>query len=140
MSKSPETGSAHQTSSQTPNSESSKGADSLNVMPGSSVLPVGTPIDSKLTKIMDGMANVWRGRDGLVVGECFQGKYEIVRLLGAGGMGQVYQARHVELGTMVAIKVLNRNFIQDEQAIERFKQEARASARIVHPNAVRVFD
>src|SRR5437879_5090576 len=45
----------------------------------------------------------------LVPGERFQGKYEVMQMLGAGGMGTVYQARHLDLGTMVAIKVLNRN-------------------------------
>ncbi|MEW6738238.1 MAG: protein kinase, partial [Acidobacteriota bacterium] len=77
---------------------------------------------------------------GLKIGECFLGKYDLLRLIGKGGMGKVYQARHVDLGTMVAIKVLNSYWTQDSEAIERFKREARAAAKIEHPNTVRVFD
>ncbi|MBK7992260.1 MAG: protein kinase [Blastocatellia bacterium] len=55
-------------------------------------------------------------------------------------MGQVYQARHIDLSTMVAIKVLNTYWTQDDDAIERFKREARTAAKLDHPNTVRVFD
>lgn len=87
-----------------------------------------------------GMGSGPRPPSGFNVGELFQGKYEIMRLLGAGGMGQVYQARHIDLGTSVAIKILHQSYAQDQESIERFKREARASAKVVHPNAVRVFD
>ncbi len=77
---------------------------------------------------------------GLTVGTTFLGKYEIVRLIGKGGMGLVYQARHVELDTQFAIKILNTNFVEDSEAIERFKREARTAAKLEHPNIVKVFD
>lgn len=77
---------------------------------------------------------------GLSIGTTFLGKYEIVRLIGKGGMGLVYQARHVELDTQVAIKILNANFVEDNEAIERFKREARTVAKLEHPNIVKVFD
>lgn len=76
----------------------------------------------------------------LKIGELFLGKYELVKLIGTGGMGQVYQARHIDLSTMVAIKVLNTYWTQDDDAIERFKREARTAAKLDHPNTVRVFD
>ncbi len=78
----------------------------------------------------------------LPAGKIFQGKYEIVKLIGSGGMGQVYLANHTALGSKVAIKILNSNVIgdDDEEAVDRFKREARATAAIDHVNAVRVFD
>ncbi|MEW6731109.1 MAG: bifunctional serine/threonine-protein kinase/formylglycine-generating enzyme family protein [Acidobacteriota bacterium] len=79
-------------------------------------------------------------RDGLLIGERFLGKYEIIEMIGSGGMGRVYKARHLDLGNLVAIKMLNTNLIQNDEAIERFKREARASAKVLHPNTVRVFD
>ncbi|MGQ9897608.1 MAG: bifunctional serine/threonine-protein kinase/formylglycine-generating enzyme family protein [Acidobacteriota bacterium] len=78
--------------------------------------------------------------EGLAIGQRFQGKYEILRLLGVGGMGRVYQARHCELDTLVAIKIMVGNLSSDREAIERFKREAKAMARVQHPNAVRVLD
>ncbi len=81
-------------------------------------------------------------REIIPIGKSFQGKYQIVKLIGSGGMGQVYLANHLVLANQVAIKVLNTNFVadDDEEAIERFKREARATASIDHPNAVKVFD
>lgn len=81
-----------------------------------------------------------RSAEGLAVGQRFQGKYEILRLLGVGGMGRVYQARHCELETLVAIKIMASALSNDPEAVERFKREAKAMARVQHPNAVRVLD
>ncbi|MBI4854485.1 MAG: SUMF1/EgtB/PvdO family nonheme iron enzyme [Acidobacteria bacterium] len=72
--------------------------------------------------------------------ERFLDKYEIVRLIGKGGMGLVYQAKHIELDKFVAIKVLNTRLIEGEEAIERFKREARTLAKLEHANIVKVFD
>lgn len=80
------------------------------------------------------------GDGGFKVGEVFQGKFEIVKLLGVGGMGRVYQAQHIDLESMVAIKILSSALNNDRDAIERFKREAKAMGRIQHPNAVRVID
>ncbi len=80
------------------------------------------------------------GDGGFKIGEVFQGKFEIVKLLGVGGMGRVYQAQHIDLENMVAIKILSSALNNDRDAIERFKREAKAMGRIQHPNAVRVID
>jgi len=74
------------------------------------------------------------------VGEIFQGKYKILRVIATGGMGCVYQARHLELGTDVALKVMAGHLMGQREAVERFKREARAMARVSHPHAVRVLD
>jgi len=67
------------------------------------------------------------------------GEYRIVRLVGEGAMGKVYEAEQASLGRRVALKVLPKAFAQDEQAVERFEREARAAAAMHHPNVVQVY-
>lgn len=67
------------------------------------------------------------------------GKYEVQSRLAQGGVGRVYQGRHVTLDTPVAVKVLRRDSGSEAEA-RRFLREARAAGRIDHPNAVRVID
>jgi serine/threonine protein kinase/tetratricopeptide (TPR) repeat protein len=67
------------------------------------------------------------------------GPYEILSLLGAGGMGEVYRARDPALGRDVAIKVLPELAIHDPERLRRFEQEARAAAALNHPNILAVF-
>ena len=67
-------------------------------------------------------------------------RYEIGDLLGSGGMGLVYRAHDTRLGRDVAVKLLADNLAQDAEARERFSREARAAARLSHPNVVQVFD
>jgi eukaryotic-like serine/threonine-protein kinase len=64
--------------------------------------------------------------------------YEIVSLLGAGGMGEVYRARDSALKREVAIKVLPAFVSQDPDRLRRFKQEAQAAAALNHPNILAV--
>lgn len=66
-------------------------------------------------------------------------KYRLLEQIAEGGMGSVWRAEHCELGSPVAIKLLN-GLTQDERALERFRQEARLAAGLQHPNIVRVFD
>ncbi len=68
------------------------------------------------------------------------GPYEILSLLGAGGMGEVYRAKDSRLGREVAVKVLPARFAADAEARERFEREARTIARISHPNICAIFD
>ena len=68
------------------------------------------------------------------------GPYEIVSLLGAGGMGEVYRARDTRLGRDVALKTLPANVAADPSRRQRFELEARAVAALKHPNIVAVFD
>jgi Tol biopolymer transport system component len=67
------------------------------------------------------------------------GPYEILAPLGAGGMGEVYQARDTVLDRDVAIKVLPLSFSSDPDRLRRFEQEARAAAALNHPNILAVF-
>ena len=68
------------------------------------------------------------------------GVYEVVGLLGAGGMGEVYRARDTRLNRDVAIKVLPPGLSADSDRLLRFEQEARAAAALNHPNILAVFD
>lgn len=68
------------------------------------------------------------------------GPYEIVALLGAGGMGEVYRARDGRLGRDVAIKVLPRGMASDPERQQRFEAEARAAGALNHPNIVTLHD
>ena len=65
---------------------------------------------------------------------------EIIELLGHGGMGAVYKARHPELDCFVALKILSPKLSRDQAFAERFRREARALARLSHPNIVAVHD
>jgi serine/threonine protein kinase len=62
----------------------------------------------------------------------FGGRYEILGLIGAGGAGTVYRARDIELGEVVALKVLRREVINQPGVLERFRDEVRLSRRITH--------
>jgi len=69
----------------------------------------------------------------------FLGKYRLLSLLGAGGMGQVFHAEHTLMRRPVAIKVLPKKFLADADAVERFHREAQAIAAVDHPNIVHAF-
>src|SRR6202050_1732847 len=68
------------------------------------------------------------------------GPYEIVALIGAGGMGEVYRARDTRRGREVALKVLPESFSRDAERLRRFEQEARAVAALNHPNILAIHD
>jgi tetratricopeptide (TPR) repeat protein/predicted Ser/Thr protein kinase len=68
------------------------------------------------------------------------GRYEVVRQLGKGGMGAVYQARQISMDRMVALKLIHPQVASSAEAIERFHREMQATSRIEHPNTIQVFD
>src|SRR3954452_19063312 len=74
------------------------------------------------------------------VGEVINNKYRLLRVIGDGGMGSVYEARHEMLGTSVALKFLHPELSRRAGLVQRFLQEARVSAQIQSPHVVRVTD
>jgi serine/threonine protein kinase len=75
-----------------------------------------------------------------VVGSVLDGKYEISRVLGVGGMGTVYEGRNLRIQRRVAIKVLHSSTAASAESVARFEQEARAAGRIGSPHVVEVID
>jgi eukaryotic-like serine/threonine-protein kinase len=67
-------------------------------------------------------------------------RYEIVHLLGQGGMGAVYKARDRELDRMVALKVIRPEMAVHPEILRRFKQELILARKITHRNVIRIFD
>ena len=76
----------------------------------------------------------------LTPGQKLASRFELIRLLGQGGMGQVWLARDSELGEEVAVKVLDSRLTNQSGMLELLRRECRQSRRLVHPNIVRVYD
>jgi tRNA A-37 threonylcarbamoyl transferase component Bud32 len=74
------------------------------------------------------------------IGRTVNEKFRIEALLGQGGMGRVYRARHLTLDRTVVLKMLHRAFSGDPQVAQRFQREARAASRLNHPNSIAVLD
>src|SRR5580704_9496563 len=68
------------------------------------------------------------------------GKYELLRLIGRGGMGSVWEGRHASLGTRVAVKFIEAEYANSVDARQRFDNEARAAATIESKHAIQVYD
>jgi serine/threonine-protein kinase len=75
----------------------------------------------------------------VVTGQTF-GNYQVVRLLGEGGFGEVYEAENPFLQRRAAIKVLHKGMVEDPELVRRFLNEARAASAIRHPNIIEVLD
>ena len=73
-------------------------------------------------------------------GEVIAGRYELLELIGKGGMSSVYKAHDRLLDRQIAVKILHPHFTEDEEYVERFRREARAVAQLSHPNIVTVID
>jgi len=74
------------------------------------------------------------------IGKTIGNKYQIVALLGSGGMGAVYLARRTNIGDRVAIKVLHKEFVNETKTVERFRREAQAAALLRHSTVVAIYD
>lgn len=83
---------------------------------------------------------VERAKYDPLVGTLLAERYEIIRRIGEGGMGAVYEGRHSIIGKRVAIKVLLEKFLENEEFMARLLQEARLASSIGHPNIVDVTD
>lgn len=75
-------------------------------------------------------------KDGVFIGE----RYEVLSKVGSGGMADVYKAKDHKLNRFVAIKILKKEFREDEMFVKKFQSEAQAAAGLMHPNIVNVYD
>jgi TolB-like protein/Flp pilus assembly protein TadD len=91
------------------------------------VAPLETPSGTKLTSAQDSA-------------ELIAGRYELLGMLGAGGMGTVYRARDRELDEIVALKVLRKELAASPSMLERFRREVKLARRVTHRNVARTFD
>jgi TolB-like protein len=73
-------------------------------------------------------------------GELIAGRYTIVRLLGEGGMGEVYEAEDAELRESVALKIIRPQIASDPMILQRFRREIQLARKVTHPNVCRIFD
>ncbi|MBU1238657.1 protein kinase [Myxococcota bacterium] len=74
------------------------------------------------------------------LGKIISGKYRIIDFIGQGGMGFVYLAEHESLPRRFAIKILKSDYLENDEFVERFRREAIAASRVVHPNIVYISD
>ncbi|MGA8111815.1 MAG: serine/threonine-protein kinase, partial [Acidobacteriaceae bacterium] len=103
---------------------------------------VSPPSDLQ-SKARSRVQQVIAGADGnvdLEPGTILAGRYEILKVLGTGGMGAVYKAQDNELDRLVALKVIRPELARNTAIVDRFKQEIRLSHKVTHRNVVRMYD
>jgi len=76
----------------------------------------------------------------LAVGQVLAGRFRVIRFLGQGGMGDVYEAKDLDLGDRVALKTIRPEIASEPGTMARFKQEIQLALRVTHPNVCRMFD
>src|SRR5215510_1534647 len=75
-----------------------------------------------------------------LIGQVVQGRYRILRTIGADGMGTVYAAEHLSTGQRVAVKMLSGQYARDEEFIRRFHHEAQQAASLSHPHVATIYE
>ena len=88
------------------------------------------------TRLLDAGSKPSNGREGQMISD----RYRVLKLLGEGGMGEVYLAEHTYLNKKVAIKLLRSEITSSNEAVQRFYQEAKSAARIKHESIIEIYD
>lgn len=88
----------------------------------------------------DGTALIVLDKPDPLIGHVLADKYEILEMIGKGGMGSVYRARHQMMDRLVALKMLHAELAQDDSSVKRFQQEAKAASHLSHPNLITLYD
>lgn len=119
-------------------------AESLPQFPASSTDPRSSGAEHSIDSVLSsGDHKPPRGHGKAVPiegGDILEDKYEVVRLLGSGAMGSVFECRHLLLQRPVAIKVLHRETAANSVLVRRFRREARIAGALGHPNICRTYD
>ncbi len=108
-------------------------------LPHGSPIPGGTHAFPSIRPALPSTSNI-SAFQGLQPGVLFGGRYEILGVLGQGGMGAVYKARDRELDRLIALKVIRPELATDPAILQRFKQELILARNITHKNVVRIYD
>jgi len=82
----------------------------------------------------------WRIKMDNNIGKKLDGRYELLELIGVGGMADIYRARDVQEDRIVAVKILKTEFAGSEEFLRRFRNESKAIALLSHPNIVKIYD
>ncbi|MEM6961204.1 MAG: serine/threonine-protein kinase, partial [Myxococcota bacterium] len=88
----------------------------------------------------EGMESLQPNQDDPLIGKTIDGRYQVESILGEGGMGLVYKARHTVLGKPLAIKVLRPDVSKDEEIMTRFRQEAQSASNIGNQHIIDISD
>ncbi len=75
-----------------------------------------------------------------LIGKKLEGRYQLLELVGVGGMANVYKGQDLKTGNIVAVKILREEFMQNEELVRRFKNESKAISILDHPNILKVYD
>ncbi|HUJ25004.1 MAG TPA: protein kinase [Myxococcales bacterium] len=81
-----------------------------------------------------------RSKGDPLIGQTVAGRFKVEELIGQGGMGKVYRARHLALDRLVCLKMLKPALLEDPTLVGRFEREAKAASRLNHPNGIQVLD
>src|SRR4051812_9408048 len=76
----------------------------------------------------------------LAAGDVLARRFQVVRMIGSGGMGEVYEANDLELGTTVALKTIRAMFASDARAVDKFRNEVLQARAVAHRNVCKVYD
>jgi eukaryotic-like serine/threonine-protein kinase len=120
-------------------------SDAETLFGGAPVNPSGNPNDTPTTFAISASqlppgSYSEGGQHVLTEGHLLANRYEVLNLLGEGGMGAVYKARDVELNRMVALKVIRPDLARNRAVLDRFKQELILATQVTHRNVVRIYD
>ena len=74
------------------------------------------------------------------IGKKLDGRYELLELIGVGGMADIYRARDIQEDRVVAVKILKTEYAGSEEFLRRFRNESKAIALLSHPNIVKIYD
>src|ERR1700722_8528265 len=115
------------------------GAPPSVASPGVNPSDSPTIVGSSLSQVLPGDYSE-AGQQVLTSGHLLAQRYEVMGLLGEGGMGAVYKARDVELSRIVALKVIRPDLARNRAILDRFKQELILATQVTHRNVVRIYD
>src|SRR4051794_39512297 len=115
---------------------------------GSTSSPSGTPVPPDLQhlfnecqEVLQLLEELWpRGAAPVPPELKDHPRYRVLEMIGRGGMGAVYKAKHQLMDRVVALKVLRKGMTDNPDAVQRFQREVRAAARLTHPNIVTSHD